>query len=370
MNQFSHYTRQGLVLGALALVAISGAQSIRVATWNISAYTGGRTSDIQNVVYGSFQGRQMAPDVILAQEIQSKTAAAAFVSALNGASNSPGDWAYVSSPLTGTNTTSDSAMFYRTSKINALTPTLVHAADGSSGQPRDTYRFDAQIKGNSNTSEVLGMYDVHMKSGEGSDDVSRRQIEAQRIRDNANALGSNYQVLVAGDMNMQESSQAPYQTFTTAGTNARGEFFDPINSPGSWNNNAAFKFIHTQDPTGSGGMDDRHDQILLGSGMFDGTGTEYVGNRSLKYSTTSWDDPNHSYRAWGNDGTSFDHAMTTTGNTMVGESIAKSIAACATSAGGHIPVFLDIKYSPVPEPATFAIFGLGVVALARRRRSA
>ncbi len=69
----------------------------------------------------------------------------------------------------------------------------------------------------------------------------------------------------------------------------------------------------------------------------------YIGSPTLPFSTTTWNDPNHSYRCWGNDGNSFNLPLNTSGNTNVGDVIAQSIKVCATTAGGHCPVFLDMR---------------------------
>ena len=122
-----------------------------------------------------------------------------------------------------------------------------------------------------------------------------------------------------------------------------GRFFDPINTPGSWNNNAAYRFVHTQDPAYQ--MDDRHDQILVSAGLVDGVGLDYIGDPALPYSTTTWDDPAHSYRCWGNDGSSYNQLLTTTGNQMVGNVIAQALRASALG-GGHLPVYLDLRVPP------------------------
>ena len=95
-------------------------------------------------------------------------------------------------------------------------------------------------------------------------------------------------------------------------------------------------------------MDDRHDQILIDPTMKDGKGLDYIGSATAAYSTTTWDDPNHSYRAWGNDGTSFNTQITVAGNSMVGPVIAQALRDSTgnfnpNNVGGHLPVFLDLK---------------------------
>jgi hypothetical protein len=365
-----------LTLGAAAGLAPA---QLRVATWNISFYNGSdRASAIQTVVYGSFQGRQMAPDVIAAQEFASAGALSTFVGVLNSAPGSPGDWAagpFYSGP------DSQSVLVYRTSKVALVSSYVVALGGGTSGQPRNTYRFDVRPAGYSAATpgNVIAIYNVHLKAGSTSDDQARRLLECQAIRDNASGNDTNpgngvfdglpagYHFIVCGDFNIQSSSQAAYQALV--GAPALGRLFDPINTPGSWNNNGTFRFVHTQDPQGAGGMDDRHDQILLSLGLLDGQGMDYIGNPAAAYSTTTWNDPNHSYRVWGNDGTSFDLPLTTTGNTMVGPDIAQAVRDC-TGGAGHVPVLLDIRVPPkAGTDATTIDFGTVVQNAAAPTRS-
>ena len=337
-------------MAAGCALSSSSLAQVRVVTWNISNYSGGRTADIQNVVYGQFEGRSMSPDVIAAQEILSAAADSAFLAALNSAPGSPGDWAkanFIDGPDT------DAGLYYRTSKLVLVGNTTVIAAGSSdtNNQPRHTYRYDLRPVGYAAAPTTFSMYSVHMKAGSASADNTRRLVESTRIRNNAAGIDTNgagtakpagYQFMVLGDMNMQSSNQTSYVKFVGSEANNLGRFFDPIFTPGSWNNSGTYRFVHTQDPIGAGGVDDRHDQILVGAGLVDEAGLDYIGEQNIPYSTTTWNDPNHSYRVWGNDGTSFNNVLTTAGNTMVGPSIATSIQNCAAG-GGHIPVFLDLR---------------------------
>lgn len=363
--------RRVSVIGFAVLTSLSFGQSLRIATWNISDFDGdlsAQNSAVQTAMFAEFQGRSMRADVLFAQEIQSSSAANIMVNLLNSATGSTGDWATNFTSLSGTNGTGDTAMFYRTSRVGTVSNTLVAAAAGTSGNPRDVRRWDFSILDNAATNEVISVYNSHMKSGTTTTDQNRRNVEATAIRNNANGLAANHQIVALGDFNFQSASQSAWGTLTGAGSNTRGQFFDPIDSVGSWNNNSDYRFVHTQDPSGAG-MDDRLDFILMGGGLGDGVGTEYSGVWQQTYSTSTWSDMNHSYRVWGNDGTSFNAGLTVAGNTMVGSTIAQALVDAADG-GGHLPVFADISYQAVPEPATMVVLaGLGMIVARRRRKS-
>lgn len=326
-------------MGILTLPgAAFGGDGLRLVSWNISNYSGGRVPELQTAFYTSFEGRSMSPDVLVVQEMVSQVGVDALLGALNTAPGGPGDW--VAGPfLDGPD--SDSALFYRSSKVLFAGLHTLPADPGTTGAPRDVRRYDLRLVGYADLSTQLAIYSVHMKAGSASSDQQRRLIEATRIRENAETLDPAIHIVIAGDFNIQSSNQAAYQKLVASQTNNNGRFLDPIGTPGSWNNNSAFRFVHTQDPVGAGGMDDRHDQILIDASLGDGVGLEYVGQFGVPYSTTTWNDPNHSYRAWGNDGTTFDLALRIEGNAMVGPAIAQALVTMASS-GGHLPVFLDL----------------------------
>ncbi len=363
-----------VIVSAACIACAAGAAhaQIRVATWNISNYSGGRAADIQNIVYGTYQGRQFAPDVIGVQEVSNQTALNELVTILNGAPGSPGDWAagpFESSP------DSNQVLVYRTSKLQVVRGVTIAVADaGTTGQPRDTRRFDLRPVGFTSNAASFALYVTHLKAGGTSADNARRLVETTRIRDNAEGTDTNptgetndglpagMHFMVMGDFNMQNSSQSSYQELIGSQTNNTGRSFDPINTPGSWNNNSSFRFVHTQDPVGGvGGMDDRLDFILVSAGLRDNTGLDYIGSHTLPYSGSTWNDPNHSYRCWGNDGSNYGGSIRVnqggTPNSMVGPSIAQDLIDVSTAAGGHLPVYLDLR---VPAMASVNTTGINL----------
>ena len=335
---------RALIASAAALVAqlAHAGDGLRVAAWNITNYAGANGAQVQTAVYASFNGRSMDPDVILLQEIATQSALNALVSHLNAAPGSPADWAAAPFFRNGSINT---ALVYRQSKLDLLGSVLVAPGGGSPIQPRNIVRYDLELDGYDGEHARISFYPSHMKAGSSSSDQQRRQVEAQRIVDDAATLPAGRARVFGGDLNTQTSSQQAYRTLTGAVFNT-GPFRDPIATPGSWQNTSAFRFVHTQDPVGGGGVDDRYDQILLSPHLGDGVGLDYAGNFAQPYSRTSWLDPDHSYRAWGNDGTSFNTSLATLSNSMVGPAIAQAIITLGRNSG-HCPVFLDLRVPAV-----------------------
>lgn len=347
-----HYldpARRAVLAATLILAPVTGnAGALRIATWNVTNYSSGRVAAFQTATYGVYQGRSLSPDVIIGQEFLSAAGVAAFVDLLNTAPGSPGDWAaadFVDGPDT------DSALFYRTTRVSLATDlspngvTTVAVGGLSPNHPRNIMRYDLRFAVGTGVEARLALYSTHMKSGSTTDDRNRRLLEAQRIRDNAETLPPGWSFIVGGDTNIQTSSDTAWVELTGSQANNAGRFFDPINTPGAWNNNPAFRFVHTQDPIGAGGMDDRFDVLLTSGNLVDGVGLDYIGNPAIPYSTTTWNDSNHSYRCWGNDGTSYNVTLTVTGNAMVGPIIAQALIDSAAGAG-HLPVYFELRVPP------------------------
>ncbi|MEN0019960.1 MAG: GC-type dockerin domain-anchored protein [Planctomycetota bacterium] len=331
------------------------ADGLRVATWNVTTFSGGLTQDVQNVVYGVFDGRCLCPDIILAQEFTTSSAVSSFRNALNSAPGSPGDWA--AGQLGNSPSGIDVVMFYRTAKVQLLGDTVVSQGSGSPNHPRDLIRSDIQLVGFPGELGTISLYNTHMKAGTTTTDRSRRLEEAEELRDDAATLPAGRHIILGGDFNMRSSTEDAYaELIRNDGRN--GRLFDPISRPGTWNNSGSIRNLHSQDPIGGGGMDDRFDQLLISEALFDGVGLEYIGDVGTPFKLYSssdplpWLDPNHSYRTWGNDGSSFNSSLRTTGNTMVGPVIASSLRTLADN-GGHIPVYFDLAV-PADFEATAA----------------
>lgn len=370
-------------------VSNHAAAQLRIGEWNVTNYSSAlpssRDAAFRTALYATApNGTRFAPDVLVIQEvIESRSgqtaqqagnaSVAAFLANLNLAAGSPGDWAAAPYLVDGGDT--GNALFYRTSRVTLISTTslTINTGTGDDQAPRDTGRWLVRPIGYTSVASHLYIYGAHFKAGSTGADQLRRNPEGERIRIDANSLPDEAGFMVCADMNVQNSSQTFYQYMVgISGSPAftadpSGRFFDPINQPGNWENSNSFRFIHTQDPATA--MDSRHDQILISGNLRDSQGMSYipsaaVGNILAAWNLTRFDDPNHSYRAWGNDGTSMNVPLTITGNNMVGPTIAQALVDSANGLG-HLPVFLDLQVpAKVAAPASvdFGTVGVGSTA--------
>lgn len=374
-----------VVLGLACSFGSAVRAQVRIGEWNITNWvssdaTGARGPAFKSSLYGvnPANGLQFAPDILVAEEITQggtgntgahqtagQAGVVAFVGVLNSAPGSPGDWTGVTYMANGGDT--GNALFYRTSKFTWVSTTALTANTGTGANqaPRDTQRWRMRIVGFAGPGAELYIYGSHFKAGSAGSDQARRDPEAVRIRADSDALPAGIGGFLIGvDTNMQSSSQAAYQTMTS-GVSA-GRFFDPINSPGNWNNNAAFQYIHTQEPATQ--MDDRHDQLLVSGTLLDHQGLSYIFNGPAGsppvFSTSTWNDPNHTYRCWGNDGGHFNTTIVSGGvNNQVGLTIANDLIT-TVSGNGHLPEYLDMQVpAKLGAPVANSTIDFGTVQL-------
>ncbi|MEM1185973.1 MAG: endonuclease/exonuclease/phosphatase family protein [Planctomycetota bacterium] len=351
-----------LVRNVALLAALCGSASVlasdgvRVAAWNITFYNGGFPAEIGRIGYDASgpTGEAFAPDILLLQEVSGASAVFFLTQHLNNAAGSPGDWA---AAPTYDNGNLNTALVYRTSVFDLLDDTLV-SGGSSSANPRNIVRYDLRLGGYESDDATFAFYPTHMKAGSSSSDQNRRNIEAQRIVADVANLPTGWHYILGGDFNTQSSSQASHRTLLGNLYNT-GTFRDPISRPGAWQNSSSFRVIHTQDPAGQ--MDDRYDQILVSPSLVDDAGAQYIGAYPTAFNLALWNDPNHSYRALGNDGTTYNSRLRTTGNASVSAAVAQDLITTSGNSG-HVPVYLDLAVPAVTAVSDTAI-DLGDVAV-------
>ena len=322
----------------LAASTLAHAQ-LRVGIWNITHYDGDPRLDqaFRTALFDTFEGRSFRPDVLLIQEINGPSAAQRFLAVLNTDPRGGQDWqlaTFYDGP-----TRTDTAVYYRASKVVAVAPALVSPGGPAPRHPRHLTRYELTLAGYDHPNTRLTVYNSHMQAFSTPENELRRLDEAIAFRADAQTLPEGTHFIMAGDFNVKRSTEPAYIEMTESRDNNHGRVFDPIATPGEWVNNPAFVFVHSQDPFTQ--MDDRLDQILVSDDLIDGQGLDYLGDWTTPFSTTTFEDPNHSYRTWGNDGSTFNLPIRRRGNRMVGEAIGQALYDSTGGQGGHIPVFCD-----------------------------
>jgi len=227
-------------------------------------------------------------------------------------------------------------MIYNTKTVQLIGQQAV-GTTSTSGAARQTFRAQFRPLGYTSTADFY-VYASHYKASDTTSDANRRNVEAQGIRANSDALGQGASIIYAGDFNVYRSSEPMYQTLLGAGN---GQAFDPLNMPGNWHDGAAFLSIHTQAPATSGslvtgGVDDRFDFQLVTAELLDNQGLSYISG---------------SYHAFGNTGTHQLNGAITTGSAaalqarLPGYTLqqATDVLTALTLASDHLPVVADYQ---------------------------
>jgi len=161
----------------------------------------------------------------------------------------------------------------------------------------DHYSFELNVE--SNDPIYLEVFVAHLKSSTGPANRQMRfdmvEVVTQELQ---NLTQPNTHVLFAGDFNFYNSTEIGYQQILNPANAIK--LIDPINAPGSWQDNASFSYLHTQSTRessagfggganagASGGLDDRFDFIMMSENF----------NTSARFSYV-----NGSYQAYGNNG--------------------------------------------------------------------
>ncbi len=145
------------------------------------------------------------------------------------------------------------------------------------------YYKDEQLAQTRDTT-FLTVIMVHLKAGNNTDDQRTRAEETRSIVNYLNSIGGKDNYLLMGDMNLYSSAEEAYTNLINSPDPA-SRFYDPVDSPGDWNESQDFAHLHTQSTRRSsqgdggafGGLDDRFDFILAsGSVMDNESGVGYI----------------------------------------------------------------------------------------------
>ena len=235
--------------------------------------------------------------------------------------------------------TSSSNGFDRTAIVyDSSSVSLLDSAEVSGNLTQRILRAHLRPVGTSGMADFY-LYAVHLKSGPTDSDIAQRAVEAAVIRADGDALGSDANIIYAGDFNLGASSEAAWDNMLA---NGNGRSRDVADAPGEWRDNNDFRHLHTWDSVD--GMNLRLDLQLASDELFDGDGLDYVDG---------------SFRVFGNNGT---HTLGAAIDT--GSGATPSVLASLIAASDHLPVVADYV---VPEPGSIIIIGITGMIFMRRR---
>lgn len=188
--------------------------------------------------------------------------------------------------------------------------------------------YDEWVMSVRGTTDTIHLFGVSFDPGDDATSRAARTQSAIAIRSALIGVPKGHHTVVLGALNVYTSNEEAYQALTQEGT-FTSNVVDPIDLPGSWNNDSTFADIHTQSTRANafgggagGGMDDRFDFILCSPAMLDAA---YVPG---------------SYTAFGNDGIHFNKSINDFPNLVVDDSIANALY----NVSDHIPVYADFSF--------------------------
>lgn len=299
--------------------------TIRVASYNLLDYTTS-TGPARNIYFRRSM-ETLAPDILITQEVTSQAATDLFRTDVLDATMPD---RFLSAAFhDGFDT--DNALFYDSAKV-----TLVGAAYIATDL-RDIAEYTVAIRG---TADTLRLYSLHLKAGQTAADATQRLTECTTLRNWLNTLPAGTKFIIVGDYNVYTSTEAGFQKLLASETNNNGRAKDPLNAVGTWNNNAAFKSIHTQSTRtrafgggATGGLDDRFDILLTSFSSLDS---------AIVLPT---------YRPYGNDGNHFNDSINHLPNAAVPDSVANALH----YASDHLPVSCDFVFTVLSPPVVNSV---------------
>jgi endonuclease/exonuclease/phosphatase family metal-dependent hydrolase len=347
------------------MAGTAAATTLRIVTYNIDDDTGGsdqtdaRTNMTDlGVILQAIGNEHLVDgaqpiDVLALNELHNDGASIssslpAIVSVLNGIYGA-GTYAYDTYVGTTDGTTlsgnGPNGLIYNTHTVQDLGAVgLTTEADGvtplvsGSAAPRQPIRYLLAPVGYGANADFY-LYSSHYKSG--STSQTRRQLEADAIRANSDALGSSAHIIYTGDFNLTGSStllasnEPAYLDLKATGN---GQANDPGSLP-NWDNTSAFTSILTEAGSSLFG---RYDFQLASNAMLNQPGMQLVPSSYTVFgqsSGTVFNDPVN---------ISSNHALSDLSN----QTQVLNLLSDETDVTDHLPVVADyttVGISPLPN---------------------
>jgi len=365
-----HLAIRTALVSVAALTAGPASAQLRIMTYNTSGIhsitaapaASDDLAELQTIFRASglesLNGVSRPVDVFLMQEVQQSGGADEIQTMTNLLNSIYGAGTYARSTNTGVQGTSgdDTQMLiYNTKTVQLIAETAVGVSDVStSGIPRSPIRYQLRPKAPAGVAAYTSSadfyaYNSHYKSSDDSTSANRRNLEAQDIRADSNALGAGLRAIYAGDFNIYRSTEPMWGTLTAAGN---GQAFDPLNRVGAWHNLSSFSDIDTQSSVttarfggeATGGLDDRFDWQMATSALLSNSGMSLLTG---------------SYHALGNNGTvhPFNLDIDDSSNNDPIKTIVpgQNVLTALARASEHLPVVAQYKVPAIMGTALAAV---------------
>ncbi len=307
----------------LAVSSIYAQQTINVMFYNLLEFPisspGGRDVILKNIL------NEFDPDIFMVCELQNETGADMILNtSLNDEGNDFERADFVLNQSSSSNL--QQLIFYRSSMFSLESQEVITTP------VRDINKYILKFNTTDQQTDpvYLYIYVTHLKSSQGTDNQNLRLQMINRFVEDLETIPSNSYVVFGGDYNFYRSSEPGYQELLDP-TNPI-VIVDPIDTPGSWNNNEYFQAVHTQSTrinAGSagagGGLDDRFDFITISESLLTDPTLYYVAD---------------SYKAFGNNGNCFNNDISS--SDCSGE-YSQILRNRLYSMSDHLPVVLQLE---------------------------
>lgn len=255
---------------ALSFLSLQAQEVINLAFYNVLNYPQAPPANREQILSEIVE--ELNPDIFMICELES---ASGGVDILNNSLNAFND-VYSSAPYqNNTSSTSDlqQLLYYNRNKFELDATDIIE----TSVRDINRYRLKLITVDASTNPQYLEVFVCHLKASQGGQNELLRLDMVEGFTDYLSTLNPNDPVIFAGDLNLYTSTEPAYQELLNSSNPI--VIKDPIDSPGDWNSNASFEFLHTQstrissaefnDFGAGGGLDSRFDFILMSENLLD-----------------------------------------------------------------------------------------------------